>query len=140
MLGFGTIHDIGKFHPDFQRYIKNPKEKQGVDHSSAGAVLSDPKMGPILAYPIAGHHVGLDDHNISLTHPGVREVGIKMLPSLFGFAVYQINISFNFSKFLNFALLFDEKKLKKMIYLADKKNREWLFFQLLRFLKNCIPL
>ncbi len=30
---------------------------------------------------------------IYLTHPGVKEVGIKMLPSLLGFAVYQINIS-----------------------------------------------
>jgi len=30
---------------------------------------------------------------ISLHHPGVREVGTKMLPSIIGFAVYQINIS-----------------------------------------------
>ncbi|MEW6104145.1 MAG: murein biosynthesis integral membrane protein MurJ [bacterium] len=30
---------------------------------------------------------------ISLSHPGVKEIGIKMLPGLIGFAVYQVNIA-----------------------------------------------
>lgn len=30
---------------------------------------------------------------LNLHHPGVMEIGIKMLPSLIGFAVYQINVS-----------------------------------------------
>ncbi|HAW49734.1 TPA: murein biosynthesis integral membrane protein MurJ [bacterium] len=30
---------------------------------------------------------------ISLSHPGVLEVGIKMLPAIIGFAVYQVNIT-----------------------------------------------
>ncbi|MEW6679662.1 MAG: murein biosynthesis integral membrane protein MurJ [bacterium] len=30
---------------------------------------------------------------INLSHPGVKEIGIKMLPGLIGFAVYQVNIA-----------------------------------------------
>jgi CRISPR-associated endonuclease/helicase Cas3 len=57
----GLWHDLGKFHSDFQKYLVSPEEKQKIDHSSAGAVLSASKLGPILAYPIAGHHAGLAD-------------------------------------------------------------------------------
>ena len=62
-LGYwaGLWHDAGKFHSDYQDYLAHPEGKQKVDHSSAGAVLSAPKLGPILAYPLAGHHTGLAD-------------------------------------------------------------------------------
>lgn len=64
----GLWHDLGKFAPDWQRYLASKAdphqaEIQGkLDHSSAGAqhaVKRSPVLGHLLAYPIAGHHSGL---------------------------------------------------------------------------------
>jgi len=78
----GLWHDLGKFQPAFQSYIRqgsgyDPEAhlEQGapgrVDHSSVGAVhavahLSESgpagtAVGRLLAYLIAGHHAGLPD-------------------------------------------------------------------------------
>ena len=66
----GLWHDLGKYAPDFQRYIRGSSEahiegKTGrVNHSSAGGLLAVDrfgKAGRILAYPIVGHHAGLPD-------------------------------------------------------------------------------
>lgn len=68
----GLWHDLGKFSPDFQRYIRaasgldaHLETKIGrVDHSTPGAVWAIDKFdlaGRVLAYPIAGHHAGLPD-------------------------------------------------------------------------------
>jgi CRISPR-associated endonuclease/helicase Cas3 len=68
----GLWHDLGKFSPDFQRYIQvaggidgHVEGKPGrVDHSTAGglhAVASFSKLGRVFAYLIAGHHAGLPD-------------------------------------------------------------------------------
>jgi len=54
----GLWHDLGKFHPDFQSYIENPRGRRGPDHSSAGAVQAMACFEP-LAFPVAGHHAGL---------------------------------------------------------------------------------
>lgn len=66
----GLWHDLGKYSPDFQKYIRASSEahlegKLGrVDHSTAGALHALSrfgKLGRILAYCIAGHHAGLPD-------------------------------------------------------------------------------
>lgn len=69
----GLWHDIGKYSPDFQSYIKTANDDDAhvegtkigrVDHSTAGAVYAIEKLGilgRILAYQIAGHHAGLPD-------------------------------------------------------------------------------
>jgi CRISPR-associated endonuclease/helicase Cas3 len=73
----GIWHDLGKYNPEFQRYIS---DKTGyvaanahietdhapgkVNHSAAGALYAiqkHPALGRILAYLIAGHHSGLPD-------------------------------------------------------------------------------
>lgn len=59
----GLFHDIGKFSQAFQKRIHGAT-KQRVDHSTAGAKeLNDlyANIGQILAYCVAGHHVGLPD-------------------------------------------------------------------------------
>ncbi len=69
----GLWHDLGKFSPEFQAFIRKASgydpdaHLEGapgkVDHSTAGALLAL-KHGPagrILAYLIAGHHAGLPD-------------------------------------------------------------------------------
>jgi CRISPR-associated endonuclease/helicase Cas3 len=56
----GLLHDLGKFHPDFQDYIRDPEGRRGPDHSSAGAVLAG-EFWPGLSFPLAGHHGGLAD-------------------------------------------------------------------------------
>lgn len=53
----GWVHDVGKAHPDTQRYLKH-EIQQGPNHSAAGAFLVSGKCD-LLAFPIAGHHGGL---------------------------------------------------------------------------------
>lgn len=70
----GLWHDVGKYRPAFQNYIKKAsgydpeahiEQGQGrVDHSTAGAIHAtefDKATGRFLAYLIAGHHAGLPD-------------------------------------------------------------------------------
>ncbi|MGP1678956.1 MAG: CRISPR-associated endonuclease Cas3'' [Burkholderiales bacterium] len=73
----GLWHDLGKYRPAFQSYIRHASgfdaenahiEGAGrVDHSTAGAVHAVDKLGEgagrLLAYLIAGHHAGLPDWN-----------------------------------------------------------------------------
>lgn len=71
----GLWHDLGKFHPEFQRYIRRATGYDAdahiegapgrVDHSTLGAIHALDTMGDagrILAYLIAGHHAGLPDY------------------------------------------------------------------------------
>ncbi|MDX2176514.1 MAG: CRISPR-associated helicase Cas3' [Candidatus Sumerlaeia bacterium] len=56
----GLWHDLGKYHPRFQRRLEDPTVSQ--PHSGAGACLAlerDPGLGQPLAAVIAGHHTGL---------------------------------------------------------------------------------
>jgi CRISPR-associated endonuclease/helicase Cas3 len=68
----GLWHDLGKYKPDFQSYIRSASGYDAhlegttgkVDHSTAGAIHAiqrHPQIGRILAYLIAGHHSGLPD-------------------------------------------------------------------------------
>jgi CRISPR-associated endonuclease/helicase Cas3 len=70
----GLWHDLGKFHPEFQAYIRRATgydvdahlegARGRVDHSTLGAIHALDTMGDVgrvLAYLIAGHHAGLPD-------------------------------------------------------------------------------
>lgn len=70
----GLWHDLGKYRPRFQRYIRlvsgfeadaHIKGEAGkAPHSTAGAMLACDRFkeaGRVLAYLIAGHHAGLYD-------------------------------------------------------------------------------
>ena len=71
----GLWHDLGKYRPAFQRYIRlaTGMDPQGahlegtagrVTHSTAGALWAQQQLGiagRVLAYLIAGHHAGLHD-------------------------------------------------------------------------------
>lgn len=76
----GLWHDLGKYSPDFQRYLLDVNDiasdredasiegmGRRVDHSSAGALLALERLGPtgrILAQLIAAHHHGLYDSEV----------------------------------------------------------------------------
>ncbi len=78
----GQWHDLGKYRPRFQEYIRQVTGFEALDahienkpgrspHSTAGALLACDTFktaGRILAYLIAGHHAGLDDW-----HSGLNE-------------------------------------------------------------------
>jgi len=66
----GLWHDIGKFAPTWQSYLRSKADihrdevSERVDHATAGAqhaVRSKNILGHLLAYSIAGHHSGLLD-------------------------------------------------------------------------------
>jgi CRISPR-associated endonuclease/helicase Cas3 len=72
----GQWHDLGKFRPRFQHYIRAVSgfeadahiqgEAGRAPHSTAGALLACDRFGVagrVLAYLIAGHHAGLSDWN-----------------------------------------------------------------------------
>jgi CRISPR-associated endonuclease/helicase Cas3 len=73
----GLWHDLGKYRPGFQRYLRaatgaeaeNAHIEDGagrVSHSTAGALLACERFGitgRVLAYLIASHHAGLYDWN-----------------------------------------------------------------------------
>lgn len=87
----GQWHDLGKYRPRFQKYIRQVTGFEALDahienkpgrspHSTAGALLACDRFqnaGRILAYLIAGHHAGLDDWhsglNERLGEPASRE-------------------------------------------------------------------
>ena len=65
----GLLHDLGKFHPQFQEYLllcneraikgeRPPKSK--TPHSVCGAAYAA-SLNNVLALPILGHHGGLPD-------------------------------------------------------------------------------
>jgi CRISPR-associated endonuclease/helicase Cas3 len=63
----GLWHDLGKFHPDFQKYLEDCDEakrlgtrapRPRIDHKGAGTVTAAQHAGP-LAFLVAGHHGGL---------------------------------------------------------------------------------
>ncbi|MBJ7545126.1 CRISPR-associated endonuclease Cas3'' [Rhodomicrobium udaipurense] len=63
----GLLHDLGKYHPDFQRRLEGSDIR--VEHSIAGAALilsltANPReraVAELIAHAIAGHHAGLPD-------------------------------------------------------------------------------
>ncbi|MBN8429020.1 MAG: CRISPR-associated endonuclease Cas3'', partial [Xanthomonadales bacterium] len=72
----GRWHDLGKYRPRFQNYIRQVSgfefeadahikgEAGKAPHSTAGALLAIERFGiagRVLAYLIAGHHAGLAD-------------------------------------------------------------------------------
>jgi CRISPR-associated endonuclease/helicase Cas3 len=72
----GLWHDLGKYRPRFQRYIRLASgfeadahirgEAGKAPHSTAGALFARDRFkeaGRVLAYLIAGHHAGLYDWN-----------------------------------------------------------------------------
>ncbi|MDI3338967.1 MAG: CRISPR-associated helicase Cas3' [Sphaerobacter sp.] len=68
----GLWHDLGKFHPQFQRYLReaetnSAQRPRGPSHKAAGACLA--ARHPVteaLALVIAGHHGGLPDRDGTL--------------------------------------------------------------------------
>lgn len=60
----GWLHDIGKFNPEFQRYLRESEAgswagRHGPDHKGAGAVLLMGMPIDALAFLVQGHHGGL---------------------------------------------------------------------------------
>lgn len=55
----GLLHDLGKYHPDFQAYLKREDIRKGPNHSGAGAIEAIEIGLQLAAFPIACHHGGL---------------------------------------------------------------------------------
>lgn len=87
----GIWHDIGKYAPEFQKYIRvnsgylEEDERVGkIDHSSAGAIYAKecfPQIWPPLAYLISGHHSGLLNWDNELGISGDLQSRLKKILS-----------------------------------------------------------
>ena len=93
----GRWHDLGKYRPAFQHYIRTATglDPQGahlegtpgrVTHSTAGALWAQQQLGAagrVLAYLIAGHHAGLHDWHEGLEYRlSLDEAGKELAESL----------------------------------------------------------
>lgn len=86
----GKWHDLGKFNPKWQSYLKHKsgyhpnahiEAESRPNHSTAGAIHAirklDDGMGHIIAYIIAGHHAGLTDWNTAESGKGALKYRIE---------------------------------------------------------------
>jgi CRISPR-associated endonuclease/helicase Cas3 len=89
----GWWHDLGKFAPKWQEYLKNKVDPHRDDvsgkvpHSTSGAqfaIEQHPIMGHVLAFGIAGHHSGLLDTKSNGTCQWARlqNSGLPPIPAL----------------------------------------------------------
>jgi len=82
----GLWHDLGKYRPRFQRYIRRASgydpdahikgEADKAPHSTAGALWAKDNLGVpghVLSYLIAGHHAGLYDWDPDLAYRLARQ-------------------------------------------------------------------
>jgi CRISPR-associated endonuclease/helicase Cas3 len=57
----GILHDLGKYQPAFQKYLREGGRRGSVPHSSYGAAFSKKYKQVEAAFAIDGHHKGLPD-------------------------------------------------------------------------------
>ena len=56
----GLLHDVGKALPFFQEYLQGECDRDGYNHSTAGALMMGQKLSSVsAALPVACHHGGL---------------------------------------------------------------------------------
>ncbi|HPV42958.1 MAG TPA: CRISPR-associated helicase Cas3' [Spirochaetota bacterium] len=59
----GYLHDLGKYQPAFQKYLREGGRRGSVPHASWGAAYSLMLKNQEIAFAIDGHHKGLPDRS-----------------------------------------------------------------------------
>lgn len=70
----GLLHDLGKYQPQFQHYLRNGGRRGSVPHAAWGASYARKLKLDSLSFVIDGHHKGLPNREtcISSTNPYVK--------------------------------------------------------------------
>jgi CRISPR-associated endonuclease/helicase Cas3 len=80
----GLLHDLGKYRPEFQQYLRNER-KAGSDthHAIYGAAHACTSEWLPQAFAIAGHHAGLpDQHDLDRTVQGEKYDAVERAKGL----------------------------------------------------------
>ncbi len=64
----GLLHDLGKYQPEFQRYLENGGRRGSVPHASWGAGYARRNRLLEASISIDGHHKGLPDTEMDVPH------------------------------------------------------------------------
>lgn len=79
----GLQHDLGKYTSEFQKRLTGESPK--VDHATWGARIAVeryPRIGPLMAYAIAGHHAGLANGKAGEKRSSLHDRLASTLPDL----------------------------------------------------------
>ncbi|MEM1485566.1 CRISPR-associated helicase Cas3' [Oscillospiraceae bacterium PP1C4] len=92
----GLVHDIGKYQPDFQKYIAG--ESIRIPHALCGAKTAKELFGSagvamLLQYAIAGHHTGLQDSGTKADTPDKPTLFGTIARSTQDYSVYSSELS-----------------------------------------------
>ena len=137
----GVLHDVGKCHPDFQRYLFRCEDggpKGGPDHKQAGALLGkEIDSRGVLSSLVAGHHGGLldtsnlreflqDETKIRRSEEAIanfRSMKVIDLPQSIEFPDYlDNNLSLEFFTRMTFSSLVDADYLDTENHFSPWKN------------------
>lgn len=79
----GLLHDLGKYQPEFQKYLREGGKRGSVSHARWGAMLAKILGQQDVSFVIDGHHAGLPNFSIwDGEHTYLREQEKERLSNL----------------------------------------------------------
>ncbi len=127
----GLYHDLGKYSPEFQKYIRGSGQK--VEHARFGAsrIINNCKASyaAMLAYCICGHHAGLPDGGVRNDNPEQSTLNGMLKREPYDCSGFDKEIGDRFP---------DDPLFEKLKNLPDNKEQIEVYSFFTRYLYSCL--